>query len=423
MSTRSAHYSASALQTRSLRGLDLLNLFIANVQTGFGPFIAVYLTAHSWTQVQIGLVLSVGTISGMASQVPAGALIDATPRKQLAAASAMAAIMLSALIFGLWPNPLPVLIAEVLHGFASAMVVPAVAAISLTLVSRREVGERMGRNARWAAIGNGFAAAAMGAIGYTISYQAVFLLTAALAVPALFALRMIHHDERPSRRMTAPAATDRPPRAQWWRLFVDRRLLAFAGCAALFQLGNAAMLQLVGGELTKQVGTAPSLVIAACIVLPQLVVAALSPWAGRAAERWGRRPIIILGFLALPVRALVFAATASSFLVLPVQALDGIAGASFGVLVPLIAADLTVASGRFNLYMGVIGLAGGIGAALSSTLAGAIADSYGTSAAFLVLAAAGAGAVLLAWAAMPETRPGTPAVRRISRRALAEARR
>ncbi|MBV9757156.1 MAG: MFS transporter [Alphaproteobacteria bacterium] len=412
MSSRSAERTASVLRRRSLHGLDFLNFFLANVQTGFGPFIAVYLTAHHWTQVEIGAVLTVGTITGMASQVPAGALIDATPRKRGAAAAAIAAIMLSALLFALRPNPLPVLIAEVLHGFASAMVLPAIAAITLTLVNGRGIGERFGRNARWAAVGNAFAAAAMGAVGYTLGYRPVFLLTAAIAIPALLALALIR---------AAPAARPPPRRiaaapppvagAPWWRLLLDRRVLAFAGCAALFQLANAAMLQLAGGELTKESGTAATAVIAACIVLPQVVVAALSPWVGRAAERWGRRPVLLAGFLALPLRALLFAATASPALMVSAQGLDGIGGAVFGVLVPLIAADLTAGTARFNLCMGTIGFAGGIGAAVSTTLAGAIADGWGVPAAFVALAAAGIAAELLVWTAMPETAPAAEPAR------------
>ncbi|HVB66594.1 MAG TPA: MFS transporter, partial [Acetobacteraceae bacterium] len=66
------------------RALDLLNFFLANVQTGFGPFVAVYLTAHKWTEGDIGLMLSVGTIVGVASQLPAGALVDAAESKRAA---------------------------------------------------------------------------------------------------------------------------------------------------------------------------------------------------------------------------------------------------------------------------------------------------------------------------------------------------
>ena len=46
----------------SLRGLDWFVFFVANVQTGFGPFISVYLTSRAWTQVDIGIVLSIGSL-------------------------------------------------------------------------------------------------------------------------------------------------------------------------------------------------------------------------------------------------------------------------------------------------------------------------------------------------------------------------
>src|SRR5215831_13717030 len=118
------------------RALDWLNLFVANIQTGFGPFIAVYLTTQGWTQTAIGLALSVGTISAMASQVPAGALVDAARRKSVAAALSILAFMLSALIFALWPVPLFVYLAEVLHGFSSCTLGAAIAAMSLALAGR-----------------------------------------------------------------------------------------------------------------------------------------------------------------------------------------------------------------------------------------------------------------------------------------------
>ncbi|MEA3149320.1 MAG: hypothetical protein QOD56_259, partial [Gammaproteobacteria bacterium] len=69
-------HSASPPPAAAGRGLDWFNLFVANIQTGFGPFIAVYLSSQSWTQTSIGLALSIGTVSSMASQVPAGALVD-----------------------------------------------------------------------------------------------------------------------------------------------------------------------------------------------------------------------------------------------------------------------------------------------------------------------------------------------------------
>lgn len=146
------------------------------------------------------------------------------------------------------------------------------------------------------------------------------------------------------------------------------------------------------------------LVIAACIIVPQAIVAMLSPWVGRSAQRWGRRPILLLGFSALPVRALLFAGVSSPYLLVPVQMLDGISAAVFGVMLPLIAADVAGGKGRYNLCIGLFGLAAGIGATLSTAAAGYVADHFGNAVSFFGLAGAGALAVLLVWLGMPETR-------------------
>lgn len=384
----------------SQRGLDLLNFFTANVQTGFGPFIAAFLTANKWTQSEIGMALSVGTLTMMLSQLPAGAAMDAARNKRLAAAAALLAIAGAALILGLWPSRLPVVIAEVLHGFASCALAPAIAAISLALVGRAAMGERLGRNARWGSIGNGIAAALMGACGEYVSRRAVFWLTAALTVPALFALLSIrpgdltHGQAKPGTRQELRG---------WWRLFLDRRLLAFAGCVVLFHLSNAAMLTLAAGEATERMNDGAQLVIAACIVVPQLIVALISPWVGRAADRWGRRSVLLLGFAALPLRGLALAVLPHPLLLVPIQALDGVSGAVFGIMLPLVSADLTRGRNGFNLCMGALGLAAGMGATLSTTFAGRLSDGYGNAVAFLGLAGAGLAACLLVWATMPET--------------------
>ncbi|WP_235850646.1 MFS transporter [Paraburkholderia piptadeniae] len=394
------------VNARSLRALDWLNFFVANVQTGFGPFIASYLASHKWTQGEIGLALSVGTISAMVCQVPGGAVVDALHNKKGAAAWAIIAIILSAVLLAASPTMLPVMAAEVFHGFASCMLVPAMAAISFALVGRHDLGDRLGRNARWASIGSAVAAGLMGLFGEYFSARAVFWLTAALAAPALLALSMItmpsHH--APAHVPASKDSNEHEEKESILDLLRDRRMLVFAACVVLFHLSNAAMLNLAAGEVTAGMGENVQLVIAACIIVPQAIVAMLSPWVGRTAERWGRRPILLLGFSALPLRALLFAGVSSPYLLVPVQMLDGVSAAVFGVMLPLIAADVAGGKGRYNLTIGLFGLAAGIGATFSTALAGFIADRFGNAISFFGLAGAGALAVLLVWAAMPETR-------------------
>ncbi len=389
-----------------LRALDWLNFFIANLQTGFGPFIAVYLTTHKWTQGQIGVALSVGAAISMFAQVPAGALVDAIPHKRVAVGIGLAAVAASALLLALWPEWLPVLVAQSLHGFASCMLVPGVAAITLNRVGRRRFAERLGRNARFAGLGNAAGAALMGAVGSYLSSRGVFWLAAALSLPSLAALRALPPRDPPAD--AALAAATEPPghqRASVWGVLLDRRLLGFALCVLLFQLANAAMLPLAAGEVTRQAGDRANLVIAACLVLPQAIVALLSPWIGRLAERRGRRLALLLGFVQLPIRGLLLATVASPGLIVATEVLDGLGAASLGVLVPLVAADLTRGTGRFNLCVGAIGLAVGVGATLSTAIAGDLAGRFGTGVGFLALTVAGVAAVLSALAVMPETRP------------------
>jgi len=389
------------------RGLDWHNFFVANVQTGFGPFIAVYLSGETWTDRQIGIALSVGTIAGMASQLPAGALVDALANKRLAAFVACLALMASALLFAAWPVAAAVYMAEVLHGFSSTMLVAAIAAMSLALVGRAGLGERLGRNGRFAAAGSSVAAAVMGAVGTYVSERAVFVLTAALMLPALAALAAI-----PRGRPTTPAGRGAPRAAvrEAVRVLLSWRILVFAGAVVLFHLGNAAMLPIVAGDLTKAIGTRASLVIAACIVGPQILVAAASPWVGSAADRWGRRPVLMITFLAVPVRGALLALVDNPIAIVLIQCLDGVSAAGFGVMLPLIAADFTHGTNRFNLCMGVFGLAAGFGATLSTGLAGAVADRYGHVPALFSLAAAGLLCVGLIAAALPETQSAEASV-------------
>src|SRR5437868_11528770 len=89
---------------RSLRGLDWFVFFVADVQAGFGPFVAVYLTTQKWTQFDIGLVMTVAGLISLISQVPRGALVDAARSERAVARAAGAAIGVAALAYA----PLPI---------------------------------------------------------------------------------------------------------------------------------------------------------------------------------------------------------------------------------------------------------------------------------------------------------------------------
>ena len=391
----------------SLRGLDWFVFFVANVQTGFGPFINYYLTSAAWTQVDIGIVLSIGSAVALAGQMPGGALVDAVRSERFVAAIAVTVIGASALIFALWPFYVAVHGATGLQTAASCVLGPAMAAISLGLVGHGDLSVRLGRNARFAAIGNGIAAAAMGACGYWISNRAVFFVTAVLMVPALISLMFIRTGEVDPERAHGGAA-EQPPQRPLSSLLTRARLwplVTFALGFTLFQLANSAMFPLMSSVLTMRSSRWAALLIAAGIVVPQLLVALISPWIGRRAQIIGRRPLLLFGFAVLPIRGVLFAVVHDPNVLVIAQLLDGISGAVFGVLVPLVVADVTRGTGHFNLALGIVGTAIGVGATLSTTLAGWVSDHMGSNTAFLVLAAIAAAGLVCIWALMPETRP------------------
>ena len=152
----------------------------------------------------------------------------------------------------------------------------------------------------------------------------------------------------------------------------------------------------MAGLLAKRMPEMATVILSICIFAPQLVVAAIAPWVGRQAQNWGRRPLLVLCFVALSTRCTIFAMTSDLYVVVAVQLLGGISAATLGVLVPLVIADVTRGSGHFNFTQGVVGAAVGIGASF--------ADNGSAAAAFLFLAGVAAAGLILVVAFMPETR-------------------
>ena len=398
---------ATPLPSRqSLRGLDWFIFFLADVQTGFGPFIAVYLTTQKWTQVEIGFVLSIGGIIGLIGQMPGGAIVDAARSERLVASLAVAAIGTCALGYAAWPIFSVIVAAATLHAAASCVLGPAIAAISLGLVGPQAIGERLGRNARYASLGNGSAAALMGACGYYLSSRSVFVVTALLAIPTLLALGRIREREIDIAQAHGAVVSEKSDAraTSVFALLRQRPLLIFAGAVLLLQLANAAMLPIMAGVVTTRSSQWAPVLIAACIIVPQAIVALTSPSVGRKAQLWGRRPLLLLGFAALAIRGLLFATVSDPYLLVAAQVFDGITAAVFSVMIPLIVADVAYGSGHFSLAQGIVGTATGIGASLSTVLAGYVSDKFGSSTAFLGLAAVAAFGLTLIFFVMPETR-------------------
>ena len=229
------------------------------------------------------------------------------------------------------------------------------------------------------------------------------MLSVASMASALF-IRRNDIDYLQARAATPDMITDGVSAAKVRTLFTDRSILVFAVAITLFHFGNAAMLPLAGQLVSKSHEAFAAIAMSACIIAAQLVMVPVAALSGKFGERWGRKPVFLVGFAVLSLRGLLYTVSSHPFYVVAVQLLDGIGAGIFGVLYVIVVADLTEGSGRYNLALGVIATAQGIGAALSNLVSGYIVNSWGYNAGFLFLAAIAALAFMVYYFLVPETK-------------------
>jgi predicted MFS family arabinose efflux permease len=262
---------------------------------------------------------------------------------------------------------------------------PAVAAITLGLYRRTQLARRMGRNAAFDHAGNVAIAAAAGAVGWAISQRAVFMLVPIFAVLAAVAVlsipaAAIDHDRA---RAGEPSDDKEHTPAGLSVLLTCRPLLVYAGCAMLFHFANAPLLPLVGQKLALAHPAWGTAMMSSCIIAAQIIMLPIALLVGRTADTWGRKPILLIGFGILPLRAALYTFSDTATWLIGVQLLDGVGAGIFGAITPLVLADLMRGTGRYNVAQGAVAMAQGIGASASGLVAGLIADHLGYSAAFL----------------------------------------
>ena len=392
---------------QSLRALDALNLVLADVRDGLGPYLAIYLATKHWDAGRIGLVMATMGIASVVAQAPAGWLIDRTRHKQALMVAASVLVALASVVMVQVPTLPAILGAQTVLGVATTVFAPAIAAVSLGIVGHARMARRTGRNEAFNHAGNVIAAILAGIIGDRIAYEGIFFLLAGMCGLSIISTLCIRRDDIDD-RLARGEAEDAPegggitPLGQLLR---DRRIVVFAAAVVLFHFANAAMLPLVGQKLTTGQTEGVAGTMSACIIAAQVVMVPVALAASRLAETWGRRPTFLIGFAILPIRGFLYTLTDDPHLLVAIQLLDGIGAGIFGVVGVLCIADLTRGTGQFNLMQGSLAAATGVGAAASNYLTGLVAARYGFDVGFAVLAGIAAAALIFyAWA-MPETRP------------------
>jgi len=392
---------------RTTLSLDSLNFFLADVRDGLGPYLAIYLLAvHQWDPASIGVVMTLAGIAALITQGPAGALIDRTRSKRAVIAVAALLVTASCLMLPFVSSFSLVALTQAASAVAASVFAPAISAISLGITGPRAFTRRTGRNETFNHAGNAVAALLAGGLAYLFGPVVVFYLMAFMAVASIVAVscvsaKTIDHEVARGFDPAHHTAHEQPSGVAV--LLANRPLLLFAICCALFHLANAAMLPLVSQKLSQINLHMATPLTSACIVAAQLVMVPMAWLVGAKADLWGRKPLLLIGFMILPLRGVLYTLSNDPYWLVAVQMLDGIGAGIFGALFPVIVKDLTQGTGRFNVSLGALSTVFGLGAALSNSLAGFVVQQAGYNAAFLTLAGVAAVALALLWLAMPET--------------------
>ena len=169
-------------QERSLKGLDWVNFFMADVATGIGPFLAIYLTAtRHWDPASVGMVVAVQAVAGVVAQVPAGWLVDNSTKKKWLVIFGAMLVAAGCVAIVLARNVASEVAVQIVIGLTAAIFPPAIAAIALGIVGKPKLSRRAGRNEGFNHAGNVVFAVLAGGIGAVFGQQWIFYASALFA--------------------------------------------------------------------------------------------------------------------------------------------------------------------------------------------------------------------------------------------------
>ena len=395
---------------RSILGLTALVFCMSDVRDGVGPFLSIYLKSTlNWNPGQTGMALASMSIAAAIMQLPSGLLVDATKFKRLILAISCVLISVGCFIIVAYPTLMTVIFSQGLIGAASAIIPPSITAITIGLVKRKAFPKRVSINETWNHAGNLLTALMAGILGQYLGHQWILYIVGFFALMSIISITFINPDEidhnaaRELAELNDKSKSDGKPESIF-KLLKQKSILIFCISIILFHFANAAQLPLVGQLLAEKNPNIDALFMAGSIILAQFVMIGVAYTVGLFMNKFGRKPIFLIAFLILPIRAILYTLTTSPVLLLAIQLLDGIGAGIFGVIAIVIVSDLTQGTGRFNFFQGMVALCTGLGAALSNLIAGFIVKSWGFNAGFISLAIFAMAGLCFFWLAMPETK-------------------
>jgi len=390
---------------RSLKALDWLNFFLADIRYGIGGFLPVYLISDKWDAAQIGLAMSIPGITGIIFQSPAGALTDRYKHKRIFIVIACALLSICCIGLGSSTRYWFVIGVQALVGIITTIYTPALTAITLGMVGNKEFPKRMGRNETFNHTGNVIITVASGLIGYYVSFMGIFYMMMSVCLLSIIAVLLIREQDIDHNVAREAEVVD--GHLQVTRLkviFTDRKIVLYTISIVLYYFANAAMFPIVAQMLGLDNPHKATLYTAAGITIAEGVMIPVTALTGYLAFKGNRKYIFLTAFLVLTIRGILYTFTDNSNLLMAIQTLDGAGAGIMKVISVVMIADLTKGTGRFNLMQGTVVTAIGIGSSLSDYLTGIVVVNSNYNTGFYFLSAIAVVGLVFTWLFVAETK-------------------
>ncbi|EAL3989637.1 MFS transporter [Campylobacter upsaliensis] len=370
--------------------LAWLNFFIADVRDGLGPYLGVFLKEHQFTESQIGLITTSTSLCALIFGIFLGVLIDKTHFKRGIIALCIAGIVLATGANYFYPHFTFTLMAQIAIALCAVCLAPAFSAITLGIVGQKGFSKQISLNEAYKHAGTAFSAGLSFIFALYYGIGAIFIITALMGVCALVFLALLKSSQI---NHAVACGKEEGVEIPLRKALGDVRVLFLGVVMFCFHLSNAYMLPLLSQRAHTLGIDSSGAYAAATILIAQCTMIGISLLCMRLLQTKGNPHfssiyVYLMGIalFGLIVRGGVAAHFDGILAMIIVQILDGVGAGIVGVILPLLVAMLMRGSGHINAAFACVMTFGGVGAALSGSLGGYIAQYFGYFYAYLTLA-------------------------------------
>ncbi|ELM6779345.1 MFS transporter [Campylobacter upsaliensis] len=370
--------------------LAWLNFFIADVRDGLGPYLGVFLKEHQFTESQIGLITTSTSLCALIFGIFLGVLIDKTHFKRGIIALCIVGIVLATGANYFYPHFTFTLMAQIAIALCAVCLAPAFSAITLGIVGQKGFSKQISLNEAYKHAGTAFSAGLSFIFALYYGIGAIFIITALMGVCALVFLALLKSSQI---NHAVACGKEEGVEIPLRKALGDVRVLFLGVVMFCFHLSNAYMLPLLSQRAHTLGIDSSGAYAAATILIAQCTMIGISLLCMRLLQTKGNPHfssiyVYLMGIalFGLIVRGGVAAHFDGILAMIIVQILDGVGAGIVGVILPLLVAMLMRGSGHINAAFACVMTFGGVGAALSGSLGGYIAQYFGYFYAYLTLA-------------------------------------